>query len=72
MDASDKQRWDELVGELRDAGIGRGELVELLEAASWALRPIRRDQCGTHMDLSDEYMTELAGKLATYMNPEGE
>lgn len=53
---------------LKRCGIGDEQLVELMEAAWWALQ-YRQNAVGYHLDLCDEYLCELRGKLHAFLNP---
>ncbi len=59
--------------ELAACEIDRSDYVTLMECADWVLHNARyRNALGTHLDLSDEYLDELADKVRNYMNPEDE
>jgi hypothetical protein len=59
------------VQELAACGIDWFDYVNLMECADFVLHKAScRDELGTHLDFSDEYLDELAAKVRKYMNPE--
>jgi hypothetical protein len=53
-------------------GIGGDDFITLMETADFALHNKRiRETLGSHLDLNDEYLDELAAKIRAFMNPEG-
>lgn len=58
--------------EFKRIGIDGDDFITLLETADYALHNKRiRETLGTHLDLNDEYLNELAAKIRAFMNPEG-
>ena len=59
--------------EFKRIGIDGDDFITLLETADYALHNKRiRETLGTHLDLNDEYLNELAAKIRAFMNPEGD
>ena len=57
--------------ELAACGINRCDYITLMECADWVLHKAScRDELGTHLDLRDECLDELAAKVRNYMNLE--
>lgn len=58
--------------EFKRIGIDGDDFITLMETADHALHNKRiRETLGTHLDLNDEYLNELAAKIRAFMNPEG-
>jgi hypothetical protein len=54
-------------------GIDGDDFITLMETADFALHNKRlRETLGSHLDLTDEYLDDLAGKIRKFMNPEGD
>jgi hypothetical protein len=59
--------------EFAKCGIDGDDFITLMETADFALHNKRlRETLGSHLDLTDEYLGELAGKIRKFMNPEGD
>jgi hypothetical protein len=59
--------------EFKRIGIDGDDFITLMETADYALHNKRiRETLGSHLDLNDEYLNELAAKIRAFMNPEGD
>lgn len=57
--------------EFAKCGIDGDDFITLMETADFALHNKRiRETLGSHLDLNDGYLDELAGKIRKFMNPE--
>ena len=49
------------------------DFLTLMETADHALHNKRiRETLGSHLDMNDEYLDELAAKIRSFLNPDGD
>jgi hypothetical protein len=58
--------------EFKRIGIDGDDFITLMETADFALHNKRtRETLGSHLDLNEKYLDDLAAKIRAFMNPEG-